>query len=51
MNNDIKLTGLLKAKNSGVSDTNPETSGRLEAINNLPLKTLCLLKETTLKYK
>jgi hypothetical protein len=23
MNNDMKLTGLLKAKNSGVSDTKP----------------------------
>ena len=44
----MKLTGLLKAKNSGVSDTNPETSGRLEAINNLTVKTLCLLREMAL---
>ena len=35
MNNDMKLTGLLKAKNSGVSDTNPETSHRRQAKNAL----------------
>jgi hypothetical protein len=61
MNNDMKLTGLLKAtaKHSvrqikiNYARTKKQwcfgyEARRLEAINNLTLKALCLLKETTL---
>ena len=38
MNNDMKLTDLLKAKNNGPDQVGRYEARRLEAINNLPLK-------------